>query len=180
MMRVTILFVIIVIFLLYQSYNYVEGFRLPLNTRYSCNNFCGPKGRCIKTGEQCLADIDCYGCENINKRNNEEKEEIEEKEENMEINGGTLVSPIEVSKLTTDIGTQSYIYNKDAKTPQMFLGIDKWTKTFNYGLTLEDDKLTMQYSSAPEAYRFLPTYPVSETVTGLFYDTGPSASNIYL
>jgi hypothetical protein len=151
---------------------------LPINTRLSCSNFCGPKGTCAITQEQCLADIDCYGCQPI-KPSSQEQKTI-----NLEpyFGSGRLIynqNP-QYSKLTTDIGTQSYIYNKDAKTPKMFLGIDKWTKSFNYGLDLEDDKLTYQYSAAPEPYRFVPTYPITETATGLFYDTGPTPSNAYL
>jgi hypothetical protein len=36
---------------------------LPLTTAYSCQNFCGPTSRCSVTGHQCMADIDCPGCE---------------------------------------------------------------------------------------------------------------------
>ena len=36
---------------------------LPINTKYSCENMCGPPGRCSLTGTQCLSDIDCYGCQ---------------------------------------------------------------------------------------------------------------------
>ena len=36
---------------------------LPLTTKYSCKNFCGPNARCSITGQQCMADIDCPGCQ---------------------------------------------------------------------------------------------------------------------
>jgi len=36
---------------------------LPLTTTYSCKNFCGPTARCLITGQQCTADIDCPGCQ---------------------------------------------------------------------------------------------------------------------
>ena len=35
---------------------------LPINTNYTCQNFCGPTARCSITGQQCAADIDCPGC----------------------------------------------------------------------------------------------------------------------
>jgi len=35
---------------------------MPLTTTVSCQNFCGPQNRCYITGEQCIADVDCYGC----------------------------------------------------------------------------------------------------------------------
>ena len=36
---------------------------LPLNTTYSCQNFCGPTSRCAITGQQCFTDFDCPGCQ---------------------------------------------------------------------------------------------------------------------
>ena len=42
---------------------------------------------------------------------------------------------------------------------------------------LAEEKLIYQYSPAPEEYRSMPTYPVTRSATGLFYDTGPTAAN---
>jgi hypothetical protein len=39
---------------------------LPINTKISCKNMCGPLARCSITGEQCTSDVDCYGCQKIN------------------------------------------------------------------------------------------------------------------
>jgi len=39
----------------------------PINTKTSCKNMCGPLARCSITGEQCTSDVDCYGCQKINK-----------------------------------------------------------------------------------------------------------------
>jgi len=36
--------------------------RMPINTRYSCQNVCGPLARCSITGEQCQKNSDCFGC----------------------------------------------------------------------------------------------------------------------
>ena len=37
---------------------------MPINTNQSCKNMCGPPNRCAITGEECLSDLDCYGCQN--------------------------------------------------------------------------------------------------------------------
>lgn len=161
---------------------YSHSVDLPINTEFSCKNFCGPTATCSITGEQCLADIDCYGCQPpISKP----PQYLTTKQVKPYDDAGRLIynqNP-QYSELTTDIGTFAAFYKPGSKyntTPQMYLGIDKWTKSFNYGLDLEDDKLTYEYSAAPKPYRFLPTYPVTQTATGLFYDTGPTASNAYL
>lgn len=37
---------------------------LPINTtKDTCDNMCGPLARCALSGEQCLADSDCCGCD---------------------------------------------------------------------------------------------------------------------
>lgn len=36
---------------------------LPLNTSYTCQNFCGPTARCAITGHQCSIDAACPGCQ---------------------------------------------------------------------------------------------------------------------
>lgn len=40
--------------------------------------------------------------------------------------------------------------------------------------------MTYQYSAAPGFMTDLPSYPVTESVTGLFKDYGPTASNATL
>jgi hypothetical protein len=136
---------------------------------------------CAITGEQCLADIDCFGCQPpVTKPPNYLLTEVDSY-----FGSGPLIynqNP-QYSKLTTDIGTQASFYTQNSKNnniPKMYLGLDKWTKSFNYGLKLADDKLTQKYSASPNSLQFIPTYPVTESVTGLFYDTGPTASNAYL
>jgi hypothetical protein len=152
---------------------------LPLNTKYSsCLNFCGPKARCAITGTQCLADIDCSGCQPVLPPPPPYLTAIVKPY----FGSGNLTYNInpQYSKLTTDIGSRALFFDKNAEVPKTYLGIDKWTPSFNYGLKLADDKLAYQYSAAHEPYKFLPSYPTTETVTGLFYDIGPTASNAYL
>ena len=40
-----------------------------------------------------------------------------------------------------------------------------------------DDELAYQYSAAPDEYKTAPFYPVKTTITGVFYDIGPTPSN---
>jgi hypothetical protein len=46
---------------------YSHTVNLPFNIPYSCQNFCGPKAQCAITRDQCSTDIDCPGCQPIQK-----------------------------------------------------------------------------------------------------------------
>ena len=160
---------------------YSHSVDLPINTRYSCKNFCGPKAQCLITREQCSSDIDCQGCQpNIPPPpaylTETDKDIVPYND------AGKLIynqNP-QYSVLTTDIGTHAAIIDKEAKVPKPYLGVDLWTKSFDVGTRLFDDKMAWQFSAAPEEYRYIPTYPKTETVTGLFQDIGPTAANAYL
>jgi hypothetical protein len=151
-----------------------------VNNSYSCSNFCGPKATCIKTGEQCTSDVDCYGCQPP--INNVPPEYLTTTEVKPLDDAGKLTSSQtpQYSTLTTDIGSRASSskpgsLNKEIIRP--YEGYDKWTKSFNYGLDLAEKKLIYQYSPAPEEYRSMPVYPVTISTTGLFYDMGPTAAN---
>lgn len=153
-----------------------------INERYTCANFCGPKAQCAITREQCSTDVDCQGCQPPITAPPKYLTTTEVKPLN---DAGKLTwnQTPQYSELTTDIGTfASYVYpgSLDAEIIQPYQGYDTWTKSFNYGLKLADDKLTYDFSPQPEKYRFIPEYPVTKTVTGMFYDTGPTASNAKL
>lgn len=153
-----------------------------VNERYSCSNFCGPQSQCALTREQCTSDVDCKGCQPII---SEPPKYLTTTEVKPLDDAGKLTwnQTPQYSSLTTDIGTfASYVKpgSLDNEVPTPYQGVDRWTKSFNYGLKLADDKLTYDYSPEPEEYRILPTYPVTKTATGLFYDTGPTASNARL
>lgn len=160
---------------------YRHSVNLPINTKYSCKNFCGPKGQCLISREQCTSDIDCQGCQpNIPPPpaylTETDKDIVPYND------AGKLIynqNP-QYSMLTTDIGTNAAIVDKDAKVPKPYLGVDVWTQSFDEGTRLFDDKMAWKFSAAPEEYRYIPTYPKTETVTGLFEDIGPTASNAYL
>jgi hypothetical protein len=170
-----------------------------VNNFYSCRNFCGPKAQCAITREQCLADIDCTGCVppniHINKNNkntlvvenfesllsnkdkNEDKNEDKEKcEIQNDVGAGKLTfsQTPQYSKLTTDIGTFARLINPQATVPRVYEGIDTWTRAFNYGLKLAYNKLPKltQFEKKIE-----PEYPLTVTMTGAFYDVGPTPSN---
>lgn len=165
-----------------------------VNNFYSCRNFCGPKAQCAITREQCLADIDCKGCVppniHINKNNNtlvvenfesllsnEDKNEDKEKcEIQNDVGAGKLTfsQTPQYSTLTTDIGVFARIINPEATVPRVYEGIDTWTRAFNYGLKLAYNKLPKltQFEKKIE-----PEYPLTVTMTGAFYDVGPTPSN---
>ena len=152
---------------------------LPLNTYYSCNNFCGPQSQCAITREQCTSDVDCYGCQPIPN----EPPRYLTKNVRGENDAGKLIynqNP-RYSSLTTDIGTKASLYgNKLSPVPQPYLGLDKWVESANYGIELLDDKLDYTYSQEHDKYKYLPSYPTRESVTGLFKYNGPLAANAYL
>jgi hypothetical protein len=159
--------------------NLVTDIQMPITTDYKCNNFCGPKKQCLYTREQCFSDGDCKGCEL--KRKTEEKLDDIYKAYN---SNGKLIynqNP-QYSELTTDIGTFATELTKNSKEinpPQLYYGLDKWTNSFNYGLALYNRKLTYKYMSIPDKLKFLPNYPIRQTATGLFFDSGPLPSNYY-
>jgi hypothetical protein len=147
---------------------------LPINNPVSCKNMCGPLARCSISGEQCTSDVDCYGCQSLS-RNKQWYGPVRGQNDAGKLTVG--VTP-QYSSLTTDIGTQSLLYNKNAKPiPETsYQGTDLWRKTFDYGLMLYDKRNNPNIESEP----YLPKYPKRTTLSGGFIDDGPLASNDYL
>jgi hypothetical protein len=162
-----------------------------VNNFYTCKNFCGPKAQCAITREQCVADIDCQGCvpptltpqNNDNDKNKNNSKTIESftqlsscdmPQNDVAAGKLTFSQTPQYSSLTTDIGAFARVINNDNKVPRMYEGIDKWTKSFNYGLKLAYSKLP-KLSASEELIK--PDYPLSVTATGNFYDLGPPPSN---
>lgn len=150
-----------------------------VNNAYSCSNFCGPQSQCAITREQCTSDVDCQGCQPPITAPPKYLTTTEVKPLN---DAGKLTwgQTPQYSTLTTDIGTEAAYAKPGSKKEEIYRsyeGYDRWTKAFNYGLELADKKLVYQYSPEPAEYRSIPVYPVTRTATGLFYDTGPTASN---
>jgi hypothetical protein len=155
---------------------YSHSVDMPINTTFSCKNFCGPQAQCAITREQCTSDVDCFGCQPVIPPPPAYLTETDIKPYN---ESGRLIynqNP-QYSDLTDDIGTKAAIIDKDAEVPKPYLGLNIWRESYDVGTKLFDDKMAWKYSSAPEKFRYLPTYPTTETATGLFEDTGPTAAN---
>jgi hypothetical protein len=43
---------------------------MPVFSKYTCSNWCGPKSQCLFTREQCSSDVDCKGCKDLTALNN--------------------------------------------------------------------------------------------------------------
>lgn len=152
---------------------------------YPCNNFCGPKGECAINREQCVSNSECSGC--IKETTLIKPNEVLEYNSSF-IEGFTstttsnlpMYKSQETSSLTTDISNFATVIEKDAKIPKMNLGVDLWTKAFNYGLKLEESKLNYDFVLYPGELENKPKYNTTETVTGMFNDIGPTAANASL
>ena len=149
---------------------------LPLNTTYSCTNFCGPTSRCSITGQQCFTDIDCPGCQPyVPPLSNAEKimDNITGDNDAGKLTVGTTPT---YSVLTTDMGTRAktFIDKKFSKTPSPEFGINVWRSKFN-----TNEKLFYK-RYRPDKIEYMPSYPPRYSVTGDFIDDGPLASNAVL
>lgn len=147
---------------------------LPLNTTYSCKNFCGPTARCSITGQQCFADIDCPGCQPYSPplpKNNSECVVGND-------GAGRLIYNInpQYSELTSDIGTKARIITDDvnSRAPAANFGVDTWRSKSDTELKLFNER----YKPPQDPY--MPDYPERYSVTGDFIVDGPLASNAYL
>ena len=146
---------------------------LPLNTSTSCSNICGPNARCYKTGQQCLSDIDCPGCQPdvppLPKTNTHVPGDND---------AGKLTSSVfpTYSTLTTDYGTESKLFTSDkfSPAPQANYGENTWTGKFSIGQKLFDARYK------PSQLPYMPNYPARYSLSGEFITNGPLESNAYL
>jgi hypothetical protein len=146
---------------------------LPLTTTYSCKNFCSPTARCAITGQQCMADIDCPGCQPNTPPSQRLTKSVPGDNDAGKLTWG--VTP-QYSTLTTDIGTQAKIItdNKFSKPAQANFGVDTWSSSF-----VESEKLFNARYKPPQLLN-MPNYPKRFSLLGSFYDDGPLPSNAYL
>ena len=175
-----ILWISIGIYIIWVGLDLKEGYRntnrsytvdLPINTRTSCANFCGPPAICSITGEQCSSDPDCYGCSPPIKREKRLTEEI-----NAYDDAGKLTNEMTptFSVLTTDIGTRAFkIKSINDPTPEYNRGINTWRKAFNEGLLLYDKRYNPQFGVDES----LPKYQSQPTLSGEFINTEALPSN---
>jgi hypothetical protein len=147
---------------------------VPLTTTSSCKNMCGPPNRCSITGQQCLSDIDCPGCQPlVPPLKSDDGSQITGNDDAGKLTVG--VTP-NYSPLTTGFGTQSRIYTSDKfeKPAAPNLGTNTWSKQFNEDRKLFDDRYK------PSGLKNMPSYDDRYSITGDFIDEGPLASNAYL
>ena len=156
----------------FNNTGYTSTVNLPINSSFSCKNKCGPHSRCSITGEQCLADIDCPGCQPYSPPLKKSKNVPGDDDAGKMTSG---VTPT-YSVLTTDIGTEAAIYNnsKNNKTPSLSNGINTWRNNFNNSKALFDSKFT-----SPQL-KYMPVYNNRYSATGEFIENGPLPSNARL
>ena len=143
---------------------------LPLNTTYSCQNFCGPTARCAITGQQCLSDTDCPGCQPYSPPLPKTKDCIPGNNDAGKLTSG--VTPT-YSPLTSGYGTRERIITKDlySKPSQANFGYNTWRQSFN------EEKELFNKRYKPNQLQFMPNYPQMYSITGEFTGDGPLPSN---
>jgi hypothetical protein len=167
----------------YVKLSFFEGFDtntnhnvdVPLTTTTSCKNMCGPPNRCSITGQQCMSDIDCPGCE-------PQVPPLSSSNGGANIIGDDDAGKLTVgvtpnySPLTTGFGTQSRIVTSDkfSKPSMPNFGVNTWTNKFIKGRKLFDDRYK------PAGLKNMPSYSDRYSLTGEFIDEGPLPSNSYL
>jgi hypothetical protein len=143
---------------------------LPLNTSYSCQNFCGPTARCAITGQQCFTDIDCHGCQPYLPPLSKANGCIPGAD-----NGGKLTPDVTPTylPLTSGYGTKEKFITKHmyARSPQANFGYNTWEDSFNEGQKLFDKRYK------PNQLQYMPNYPPMYSITGEFIGDGPLPSN---
>jgi hypothetical protein len=146
---------------------------LPLTTTVSCTNMC-INARCSKTGQQCLSDIDCPGCQPFVPPLPPAKDNIPGNDDAGKMTGGVTPS---YSVLTNDIGTQAKLYRDGEyqfeSAPQANFGTNVWRSSFDQDRNLFDKRYK------PTGLPNMPEYSKRYSITGEFMDEGPLSSNDY-
>jgi len=143
---------------------------LPLTTKYSCTNFCGPNARCSNTGQQCMADIDCPGCQPYSPPLPLSGQPIPGDNDAGKLTIG--VTP-QYSSLTSGYGTHERIItnNMFSKPIMPNFGGNIWFSQFES----DEDLFDKRYK--PSDLQFMPNYPKRYSLTGQFIEDGPFAAN---
>jgi hypothetical protein len=162
------------------SPEYSHTVNLPINDPVSCSNFCGPTGKCLKTGTQCLADIDCAGCQ---PRTNPYPNTVYNENALMSEASGKLSGALGLnySPLITSYSKnfdEAYPGSYNTEVGQLYLGPDKWKKTFNEGILLYNKRQESNPYLTDFEKSIQPAYPVQLSATGLFYETTPLPGNV--
>ena len=142
---------------------------LPINTNYTCQNFCGPTARCSITGQQCAADIDCPGCmPYVPGIKNEITPDVPGDNDAGKLTTG--VTPT-YSPLTSTYQSFKRVGDDNEKPAQANFGVNTWTSKFDMGAKFFNQRYK------PQGLQFMPTYPETYTTTGQFKTDGPLAAN---
>jgi hypothetical protein len=169
------LFIILNYFSLKEGYNnYSDNVDLPINTKYSCKNMCGPHATCSLTGEQCTSDIDCYGCQPTNQTKKKFSKDVNPYNDSGK---STDMTPTN-SFLTSDIGSRAYYFDDKINSPAIYnyKGINTWRQTFDE----EQYLYNKRYNPSIYFTNFIPKYKAKPTLSGEFMVEGPDASNATL
>jgi len=154
------------------SPEYSHTVNLSINDPITCKNFCGPKSQCLLTRNQCTSDIDCPGClPHSKKLPSQPRTKIDAYEASGKIGQQGLTYSSYINGYNGHHFDQEEAYpgSKNNKIIRAYQGVDTWTPTFNEGLKIYNKKMG--------SYLGQPEYPMSETTTGLFYNTTAPASN---
>jgi hypothetical protein len=146
---------------------------MPLNNNSntnSCTNLCGPNSRCATTGQQCLTDFDCSGCQSQSSSSSPKSTDIIGNDDAGKLTVG--VTP-DYSPLTSGFGTKELIITDDmyGKPVQANFGVNTWTDNFN------ESQLLFNKRYKPNQSQYMPNYQQMYSVTGEFIENGPLASN---
>ena len=146
---------------------------LPLTTSYSCKNFCGPTARCSITGQQCMADIDCPGCQPYSPPLQKAGYGPPGDNDAGKLTWG--VTPT-YSPLTSGYGTRERQITSDMNSKPIIanFGPNNWLTTFK-----EENKL-FNKRYRPSGLQYMPNYPPRYSLTGEFVEDGPIPSNANL
>jgi hypothetical protein len=144
---------------------------LPINTTSSCLNKCSPgNNSCYITGEQCIKDNDCYGCNPLDNFFIKKNFNVIGDNDAGKLTIG--VTP-QYSSLTSGYGTHERVItsNMFSKPSMANFGGNMWFSQF------ESDQDLFDKRYKPSGLQFMPDYPKRYSLTGQFIDDGPFASN---
>lgn len=150
---------------------------LPINTTYSCKNMCGPYGKCSITGERCLSDVDCYGCQPSTGELSKTFLKTNSVEGDDDAGKYSYLTP-NYSELTTDVGTRAKLIapsDKFTPPPAYNTGVNMWRAPFDEG-----ESLYNEVYKPPANLTNMPSYTPRYSLSGQFMENGPLASNSYL
>lgn len=143
---------------------------LPINTRYSCQNFCSPTARCAITGQQCFTDFDCPGCQ-------EKKDDEENEPTPVNVPGDNDAGKLTIgvtpqySPLTSGFGTHQLMLEHENQPAQADFGVNTWETDYKETKQLFDRRYK------PDNLEFMPDYPNIYSLTGDFDSDGPFPAN---